>query len=565
MGTHRETGSKHIRRYVQKEYTSMQSRSSMTILAVMAMAMLTASSAVFAQEIPPTSIAGTAISVEELSTLVDAVVLQSERRTSEDQLDLLAALSNPEDAFTVFAPVNDAFAAAFAQFGLSGLNETDQDLGYFILTNHVVPGAVAASDLSDGQVLEALSGLPLTVEIIDGQVFIMATDSTAQVLVTDVPAGNSFVHVVDTVLLPFSPSDLLPSPAPESDTDDESIADVAVSEPELSILVAAIVEAGLLDAIADPAAELTVFAPINQAFVDLLESLGASGLEDIDADTLVEVLTYHVVPAVAFSTDLSDGQVLPTLDGDSTLTVDIVGDEIFIVGTGSTAEVIVANVEAGNSVVHVVNAVLLPFSTEVSEPAPEPEPETEESIADVAVATPSLSILVEAVVAGGLLDAIADPAAELTVFAPTNEAFADLLEDLGASSLEDIDTDTLVEVLTYHVVPAVAFSTDLSDGQVLPTLNGAELVVDLTDGVVIDGIGSDATVILANVAAGNSVVHVVDAVLLPFGGDDSDDSEGSCVVAYFPCGPIDDGSTCCSGICRGSFFFFPFYRFCSPF
>merc|ERR1711907_725006 len=201
------------------------------------------------------------------------------------------------------------------------------------------------------------------------------------------------------------------------------------------------------------------------------------------------------------------------------------------------------------------------FVQGVPAPEPEPEPEIEESIADVAAATPSLSILVQAVIAGGLLDAIADPAAELTVFAPTDEAFADLLEDLGASSLEDIDTDTLVEVLTYHVVPAVAFSTDLSDGQVLPTLNGAELVVDLTDGVVIDGIGSDATVILANIAAGNSVVHVVDAVLLPFGGDDP---EGSCVVAYFPCGPVDDGSTCCSGICRGSFFFFPFYRFCSP-
>merc|ERR1712157_700349 len=244
----------------------------------------------------------------------------------------------------------------------------------------------------------------------------------------------------------------------------------------------------------------TVFAPINQAFVDLLEGLGASGLEDIDADTLVEVLTYHVVPAVAFSSDLSDGRVLPTLDGDSTLTVDIVGDEIFIVGTGSTAEVIVANVEAGNSVVHVVNAVLLPFSTEVSEPAPETETETEESIADVAVATPSLSILVEAVVAGGLLDAIADPAAELTVFAPTNDAF---VEPLG-------------EVLTYHVVPAVAFAEDLSDGQVLPTLNGAELVVDLTSGVAIDGIGSDATVLLPDLPAGLSVVHVIDTVLLPF-------------------------------------------------
>merc|ERR1712157_485447 len=304
----------------------------------------------------------------------------------------------------------------------------------------------------------------------------------------------------------------------------------------------------------------TVFAPINQAFVDLLEGLGASGLEDIDADTLVEVLTYHVVPAVAFSSDLSDGRVLPTLDGDSTLTVDIVGDEIFIVGTGSTAEVIVANVEAGNSVVHVVNAVLLPFSTEVSEPAPETETETEESIADVAVATPSLSILVEAVVAGGLLDAIADPAAELTVFAPTNDAFVELLGALGAEGLDDIPVETLVEVLTYHVVPAVAFAEDLSDGQVLPTLNGAELVVDLTSGVVIDGIGSDATVVNADVPAGLSVVHVIDTVLLPFGGDDDE-----CALDFFPCGDPDDGSGCCSGICRGSFFFFPFYRFCSPF
>merc|ERR1712003_13878 len=163
------------------------------------------------------------------------------------------------------------------------------------------------------------------------------------------------------------------------------------------------------------------------------------------------------------------------------------------------------------------------FVQGVPAPEPETETETEESIADVAVATPSLSILVQAVVAGGLLDAIADPAAELTVFAPTDEAFANLLEDLGASSLEDIDTDTLVEVLTYHVVPAVAFSTDLSDGQVLPTLNGAELVVDLTDGVVIDGIGSDATVILANVDAGNSVVHVVDTVLLPFSTEEAEE------------------------------------------
>merc|ERR1712176_1683389 len=197
----------------------------------------------------------------------------------------------------------------------------------------------------------------------------------------------------------------------EAPTEEESIASVAASVPDLSILVEAVVAGGLLDAIADPAAELTVFAPTNDAFVE----------------TLVEVLTYHVVPAVAFAEDLSDGQVLPTLNGEE-LTVSIVLDEVFIEGIGSTAEVIVADIEAGNSVVHVIDAVLLPFATDTE---PEEAPTEEESIASVAASVPDLSILVEAVVAGGLLDAIADPAAELTVFAPTNDAFVELLGALG--------------------------------------------------------------------------------------------------------------------------------------
>merc|ERR1712118_227697 len=142
-----------------------------------------------------------------------------------------------------------------------------------------------------------------------------------------------------------------------------------------------------------------------------------------------------------------------------------------------------------------------------------------ESIVDIASGAEDLSILVEAVVAAGLLDAVADPEAEFTVFAPTNEAFVELLGALGLDGLDDVPVDLLQEVLLYHVVPAVAFSTDLTDGQVLPTLNGAELVVDLSSGIVIDGIGSDATVLLPNIDAGDSVVHVIDAVLLPFSTD----------------------------------------------
>merc|ERR1711907_396119 len=305
--------------------------------------------------------------------------------------------------------------------------------------------------------------------------------------------------------------------------DTESIASVASEKEDLSIFLEAAELAGLTEALSDPSAELTVFAPTNEAFLEFFGALGVEGLEDIPTDRLVDVLTYHVVPAVAYSGDLSDGQVLPTLTSTgASLTVDL-SDGVVIDGVGSDATVIMPDVAAGSSVVHVVDTVLLPFaseSEEIDNEAPAMEPAMEElstgSIASVASSVEDLSILVEAVVAAGLLDAIDDPEAELTVFAPTNDAFVALLGALGVDGLEDIDTDTLVSVLTYHIVPAVAYSTDLTDGMVLPTLNGADLVVDLSSGVMIDGIGSDASVVIADVPAAMSVVHVIDTVLLPF-------------------------------------------------
>ena len=302
-----------------------------------------------------------------------------------------------------------------------------------------------------------------------------------------------------------------------------------------------------------------MFAPIDEVWEGGLAAFGFTRISQTTQPALYTFLTNHVVPGAFAAADLSDGQVLEALSG-LPLIVDIIGDSVYINATDGSAMVLVTDVPAGNSFVHVIDSVLLPFSPSDFAPTPEPEEEGPASIASVAVSVPDLSILVEAVIAGGLLDAIADPAAELTVFAPTNDAFVALLGALGLESLEDIPVETLVEVLTYHVVPAVAFSTDLSDGQVLPTLNGAELVVDLTDGVVIDGIGSDATVVIPDVPAGLSVVHVIDTVLLPFGGDDDE-----CALDFFPCGEPDDGSGCCSGICQGSVFIFPFYRFCSPF
>jgi len=367
---------------------------------------------------------------------------------------------------------------------------------------------------------------------------------------------------------------------PGPDVEGPSIVELASGIPTLSSLVDAVVAADLVPALSDPSTTYTVFAPTNEAFASLLDTLGVETVDDIDTDTLTKVLKYHVVPVPALSTDLTDGQVLDTLDVPETLTVDL-SDGVKIVGVGSTATVIAPDNLAGNNVVHVINEVLLPFElpgspseeptteTVPEEPVPEaPTPEgpivedngiPSDSIAGVALTVPDLSILVEALIQAGLVGEFVDPTSTFTVLAPTNDAFADALAALSFDSLEDIPIDTLADVLKYHVITVGAVTSDqLTDGQVIPTLNGAELTVDLTSepgSVIFKGVGSDAKVVIADVAAGDSVVHVIDAVLLPFPlTPPSPPPRPFCRTDSRFC---TFGDQCCSGNCkRRSFFSF---------
>ena len=164
----------------------------------------------------PESIAQVASDTPDLSILVESVVLSGER-TEEGQINLLEALSDPEAAYTVFAPIDEALEAGLAAFGLESVQNTSQLALYQFLTYHVVgSGAVTAAELSDGQVLETLAGLPLTVALDDGEVTIEALYSNATVLIPDITAGNSIVHIVSNGLLPFTPADFAPAPEPES-------------------------------------------------------------------------------------------------------------------------------------------------------------------------------------------------------------------------------------------------------------------------------------------------------------------------------------------------------------
>jgi len=137
--------------------------------------------------------------------------------------------------------------------------------------------------------------------------------------------------------------------------------------------------------------------------------------------------------------------------------------------------------------------------------------EVPNTVVDIAVGSPDHTTLVAAVQAAGLVETLSGDG-PFTVFAPTNAAFAALPEGTVDTLLLPENKDQLTGVLTYHVVAGNVMSGDLSDGQVVTTLNGQTLTVSIKDGVVmING----AKVVAADLAGTNGVVHVIDAVLLP--------------------------------------------------
>lgn len=473
----------------------------------------------FVASISLKSIVDTAVATDDLSLLVDALV----------QADAgLVETLNGDGPFTVFAPTNAAFASLLAVLGDDYISIADFDteeekaLLVKVLTYHVVAGTAAFStDLSNGQRIETFQGENVGINIKDGIVHIAdATETNAKVTTADVKASNGVVHIIDKVLLPQEVLDILTAMSLQT------IVEIAVETDDLSLLVDALVQAnaGLVETLGTDG-PFTVFAPTNAAFADLLDALGDDyhSLADFDTEEeralLVKVLTYHVVAGTAaFSTDLMNGQSLQTVQGEMVGTNFKNGTVHVEDATDSNASVLTADVEASNGVVHIINKVLLP--QEVLDLLNPPVPnivETAQSVAD-------LSLLVDALVQAdaGLVGVLSGDG-PFTVFAPTNAAFAALLDALGDDyhSLADFDTDEekalLATILTYHVVAGAAVaSTDLSDHQEIGTVQGESVFAILTHGVQIrDKSGVDANVTTADVMTSNGIVHVIDKVLLP--------------------------------------------------
>ena len=132
-------------------------------------------------------------------------------------------------------------------------------------------------------------------------------------------------------------------------------------------------------------------------------------------------------------------------------------------------------------------------------------------IVDTAVSAGSFNTLVAAVQAADLVETLKGEG-PFTVFAPTDEAFAALPAGTVEELLKPENKDRLVAVLTYHVVPGKVMAADVAGISTATTVQGAEIAVQTQGGVVMI---NDATVVQADVAADNGVIHVIDKVILP--------------------------------------------------
>lgn len=281
--------------------------------------------------------------------------------------------------------------------------------------------------------------------------------------------------------------------------DPVSIAELAQGNSDLSTLVTILTSPGfedLLAAAGSATTDLTVFAPTNQAFADVLEALGKSSLDEIPTGILKEIVSYHILGQSVMSGDLQAGMVA-TLLTDESVSVTIAG-EVKI----DDAKVVIPDVEAANGVVHVIDMVLLPSYVK----------KALGTVVEVPMFSNDFTILTGAVRKAGLLDALVEGDA-FTVFAPTNAAF----EAAGITNLDDFTADQLTDVLLYHVVGAVVKSTDLSGipNGVVQTLKSSgfgKFYLSLGNDVFING---NSQVTAVDIEKENGVIHVLDEVLLP--------------------------------------------------
>ena len=261
--------------------------------------------------------------------------------------------------------------------------------------------------------------------------------------------------------------------------------------------------------------EYTVFVPTDAAVNDLMELMNLSQFDMLAFYDMIPALAYHIVPGIYMASDLENGMLLPTAEGQSASIS--IGDAGAMV---DDANIIYADITAFNGVIHVIDDILAPAGYPGA------------TTWDVIVQSPDHTILEQALLAEGLDEALRgqpilndnEPAeGPFTVFAPTDDAFFALAEANGFESVQALlGSQFIDDILDAHLVEAVYESGDLYNGQNLPSYNNSGIV-----NIAIDEVGIEANtapIIQADMLAYNGVVHSLGEVM-PF---DFPDPEGTC-------------------------------------
>ena len=275
-----------------------------------------------------------------------------------------------------------------------------------------------------------------------------------------------------------------------------TIVEIAAGAPDYSTLVSILSLpelSDLLSAASDSNSELTVFAPNNTAFGNLLTALGKSSVSELPISLVREIIEYHIVGAKVLSTELTNGPV-NTLLTNEFVTVDLTsGVKI------NSSNVIAADLEATNGVIHGIDAVLLPsFVTSALG-----------SISETFMFDNDYTILTEALRTANLLNTVSTTQG-LTLFAPSNDAFV----AAGITSLDGLDAAALSPILLYHVLGAKVLSTELPADGVATTLSDNQNIYlgYLTNSVLINGLTQVTEV---DIEKSNGVVHKINRTLVP--------------------------------------------------
>ncbi len=337
----------------------------------------------------------------------------------------------------------------------------------------------------------------------------------------------SFLSFFSDLLDRFFPSKPAPKPS-------LSIGEIAASNDNFDILEAALSAAGLTETFKGPG-DFTVFAPTDAAFIELASNtlgLSVDGksetevatmlVETLGVETLTNVLKYHVRAGSSEVAELQSEGTVTTLLG---ATFDVSGSTLvdldpdvenpdFISG--------LTDIQASNGIIQAIDRVLLPIDVEQAMLRP--------TIADVAASNDSFEVLNAALEATGL-DAVVDNRdGSFTVFAPTDEAFRLLAEDLGldVSELADPDiagafvtalgAELVTDVLLYHVKIGSSTVNELQDSRLITTaLDGGKLGIDGSEILDADPDIANASFIegLTDIGTANGEIQAIDRVMLP--------------------------------------------------